>query len=109
MENLVRALLENMVLEELKGYNYIRGASVLDKIANLCNTSQELEIAKEIIFSSKRYNSIVCQNGASYIFGKTAEDIELLVNEVPIPRTDRCWDYYVYCDGRSYPLKYFVR
>lgn len=112
MENrLLNNLVDNMVLQELKGYVSIKAKDIVKMFEKLCDSSEDLEEILDIVTNSKRYNYITLQNGCSYIFGATKEDVEdfiycvCVLDELEISAYDPVWNEFIYYGKESCRLR----
>ena len=112
MENrLLNNLVDCMVLNELNGNPYVEAEDVIKIFEKLFENSEEVDEVLDIITKSKRYNYITLQNGFSYIFGVTKEDVDdfiYCVNNVEktlISDNDPVWNEFIYYGKESCKLR----
>lgn len=107
-----KTILEKIITKEilnlLNEHIYLDMEDIDFKLKKYDLKEEELELIMQIIANSKLYNHITLQNGQSYIFGKTQNEIKCFISLINISENDNTWNEYVSCNGYSYQLNYFI-
>ena len=104
---LLEKMVEQAVVKELKENVYLRSDAICDLFENFDPSEEELEKIFDIINASKKINSFNNEDGYTYYFGTSKNQVREFVKEDLNERADD-WNKYIYCDGKSYPLNWFV-
>lgn len=98
-------LIDNMVLERIKDYYYVRIDDIKDMFEYFCENSDDLDEIMCFVSLSNRYNCVLKQNGDCYILSNKKRDFRAFFEDVEISDNDQVWLDFVVYENKSMLLR----
>lgn len=101
----IQNLVDNIVLEKIKGYYYVELDIIKDMFKPLCDNSEDLTQILCCVSFSNKYNCVIKQNGEGYVFSNKKRDVIAFLEDVKIGDNELAWFDFIQYGDRTMLLR----